>query len=494
MSSTSPGASPQDMQERAAIDRSVRFPVMFFFTSAAAWLFAATILGMVAALKLRVPTLWDACPWLSFGRIFPAHMDALIYGWAMQAGLGIMIWMMARLSRVELRNATYIIVLGHVWNFGVALGVLAVWSGFGNSRTWLDFPSMLWPMLAATYVLIVVTILVMFRVRRDGPVFISEEYLVAAAVWFPWVYVTANLILGAKGSAVMSAGVTVWYMQNLLYFWLIPIAVAIAYYIIPKVVGRPIYSYPLAKFGFWTLAICAGWMGFQRFYGGPFPAWMPAVGGASTIFALIGITAIAVNLFYTMQGKFSLMQFSPSLRFSLFGMAMLLLFAVLSALKSFIGISKYLQFNLFELGLDTLAIYGVFSMAAFGAIYFIVPRITGCEWPHGGWIRRHFWFSTYGILTVLVGMFAAGLSQGASLDAWDTPFEVSVKVAKPWIVALVLGWVFIAFSNLGFFWQLALMFVGKGRRSEGPTLIHVAPGEAASAEQAANVAKGTAHA
>ncbi|MGD9749263.1 MAG: hypothetical protein AB7V57_23170, partial [Verrucomicrobiales bacterium] len=84
--------------------------------------------------------------------------------------------------------------------------------------------------------------------------------------------------------------------------------------------------------------------------------------------------------------------------------------------------------------------------------------------------------------------------QGASLDAWDTPFEVSVKVAKPWIVALVLGWVFIAFSNLGFFWQLALMFVGKGRRSEGPTLIHVAPGEAASAEQAANVAKGTAHA
>lgn len=499
MSSTSPGASPQEMQERAAIDRSVRYPVMFFFTSAAAWLFAATILGMLAALKFRLPLLWDGVAALNFGRLFPAHMDALIYGWGMQAGLGIMIWLMARLSRVQIRNQVYIIVLGHVWNAGVSLGVLGVLFGFGRSHPWLDFPAPLWPMLGVTYILIVLTILVMFRVRRPGPVFVSEEYLIAAAVWFPWIYITANLIIGSQAAPVMSAGVNAWFMQNLIYFWFIPIAVAAAYYFVPKVLGRPIHSYPMAKFGFWVLAICAGWMGFQRFYGGPFPAWMQATGGAATIFALIAIAAIAANLFYTFKGKVTVIQYSPTLRFVFFGMTMLVAFGVLSALKSFMGIAKYLQFNLFEVGLDTLALYGVFSMTAFGAIYFIVPRTTGCEWPHGSWIRQHFWFSTYGILSVLIGMFAAGLGQGVSQEAWDTAFEVSVKVSKPWIVALLLGWVFIAYSNLGFFWQLALMFAGKGRRSEGPTLIHVAPGEAGSAEEAAEqhaaeIAKGTAHA
>lgn len=38
---------------------------------------------------------------------------------------------------------------------------------------------------------------------------------------------------------------------------------------------------------------------------------------------------------------------------------------------------KNLQFTHFIVGLDTLAFYGFFSLTMFGAIYFIVPRITG---------------------------------------------------------------------------------------------------------------------
>jgi cytochrome c oxidase cbb3-type subunit 1 len=33
---------------------------------------------------------------------------------------------------------------------------------------------------------------------------------------------------------------------------------------IPKVIGRPVYSYHLAAIGFWTYALFASWTGMQR--------------------------------------------------------------------------------------------------------------------------------------------------------------------------------------------------------------------------------------
>ena len=45
----------------------------------------------------------------------------------------------------------------------------------------------------------------------------------------------------------------------------------------------------------------------------------------------------------------------------------------------------------------------------------------------------------------------------------------------------------IFFSNFSFLYQLALMFAGKGRKSDGPTLIHAKPGEAESARAAAGL-------
>ena len=212
-----------------------------------------------------MPGLWENCQFLNYGRLFPMHMNALVYGWAIQAGVGVMLWLMARLTRVEVQNATTIVVAGHVWNFGVFIAVLAIWFGFGRSIPWLDFPSWLWPMLGLTYLMMLVWLVPMFQARRTGQIYISELFVIGAALWFPWIFATANLVIDDAGSAVMGAGVNAWYITNLIYFWFAPVALAVAYYLIPKIAGRPIYSYPMARFGFWALAILAGWTGFNRF-------------------------------------------------------------------------------------------------------------------------------------------------------------------------------------------------------------------------------------
>ena len=68
----------------------------------------------------------------------------------------------------------------------------------------------------------------------------------------------------------------------------------------------------------------------------------------------------------------------------------------------------------------------------------------------------------------------------------------AVSQSKSYITARALAWFLIAIANFAFFYQLALMFAGKGRKSEGPTLIHKTPGEVESAAEAAGIATETA--
>ncbi len=467
-------ATEEDIKDRALVDRSTRFPVLFFFTSALAWLFVSTVLGFASALKLRNPGLFEEAVFLQYGRLFPMHMTALVYGWAIQAGIGVLLWLMARLTRYRLsaQEQGGLVVLGHVWNALVAIAVICIGLGFGRSIPWLDMPSWMLPLFLLTYAALTVWVFPMYKNRRSGSVYISEYYLVGAAVWFPWIFITASALIGQEAAPAMAAGAASWFASNLVYFWMAPIALAVAYYIVPKIADRPVHSYGVAKFGFWVLAVLAGWTGFHRFYGGPFAAWIPAASGAAVVFILLAVVATYSNLWCTLRGKTQLWEFSPSLRFTAIGMLFFAGYCGLSALSIFPGVQAKLQFSFFQNGLDVLAVYGFFSMTIFGAMYFIVPRITGCEWPSAGSIRNHFWYSTYGILTLVVCLLVAGLAQGGYLAQPDIPFSTSFLNAGPWVIGSAVAWVLIGFSNLWFFGQMALMFIGKGKKSANPTLIH----------------------
>src|SRR6187401_414012 len=178
--------TPEDILQRATIDKSTRLPVLFFFTSAAAWLLVATVLGLLASFKLIVPSFLE-CEYLSYARVQPAFVNALVYGWAFQAGIGVMIWIMARLCRTDLRNPVTLVVAGHFWNLGVTLGIIGILAGMGNLHMkLLEFPSWTWPILLLTYSLIIVWMVIMFSARRKGIVYISQWYILAACFSWPW--------------------------------------------------------------------------------------------------------------------------------------------------------------------------------------------------------------------------------------------------------------------------------------------------------------------
>ena len=482
MSSANQTTSDQDALLRAGIDRSLRHPVMFFLTSGAAWLAVSMVLGIVASAKVHSPEFLAGWSWLTYGRVFPAHINALVYGWGFQAAFAVIIWMMARLSRKECTAAGLILTAGHVWNLGVALGLVGILAGSGTGMPWMEFPAFVWPVLLASYFAIVIWSFIQFRVRPEGHVYISQWYLLAAMIWFPWIFITANTLLHwIPGHPVMAAGINAWYKSALVFLFFTPVALGTAYYLAPKVTGHSVYSYSLAKLGFWSLATIAPWAGMQKLAGAPIPYFMPYLGAAATVLLFIPAVAASINILRTTLTSPEIVSASPSLRFMLAGVVGLLLLAfaavVLNLPESTLPLT---QFSMSGYGFDVLAIYGFFSFVMFGAIYFIVPRVTRREWLSKRLIKMHFLFSVYGVVTVALVALFGGLQQGIGQEEWQQPWQGAATRAYPYAVATTIAWCFLLFSNIFFFIHLTLMWLRLGRRSSHPTLLVSSHSHAAS--------------
>src|SRR5258708_37346794 len=105
-----------------------------------AWLMLGTLLAGFVSFKLDEPDLLSNISFLTWGRVRPAHMNVMVYGWASMAGMGTAVWLMARLCRSTLRFPLLIAAGGVFWNVGVLIGVGAILLGDSTGCQWLGFP------------------------------------------------------------------------------------------------------------------------------------------------------------------------------------------------------------------------------------------------------------------------------------------------------------------------------------------------------------------
>jgi cytochrome c oxidase cbb3-type subunit 1 len=466
-----------DTLRRAAIDKSVKGPVLFLFLNAAFWLMASTILGVIAGMKLFNPDFLGQCHVLQYGRLQPAHINALVYGWGIQAALGVMLWIMARRSGQELRRGKSLLyVAGTFWNIAVTLGLLGILLGGSTSIEWLEMPKFVWPILLIAFLCFAWPMTIMFgRAFRPEGFMVSTWYILGACFWFPWIFLTANMSLHwLPGLGALGAGINAWYIHTVILLFFAPVAIGAAYYFIPKITGHAIASDQLSKAGFWLLAILGGWTGMQHYMGGPLPAWMPAVGAMTGVLLLVPVGIVGWNHHLTTLGSHHLVAVSPTLRFIFVGAIFYPVSGAFLALISSFWTGATLQFTHAWYGFQIVSVYGFFSMSIFGAIYYIVPRVAGCEWLSVRLIRNHFWFSVYGIGVIVVTSLVAGIQQGGDLnhpEMWDQDFMQLTWNARGYMLARAVAWLLITWSNVWFLIHLMLMVAGLGRRSSTPTLL-----------------------
>lgn len=445
------GEAKTSRAEQQQIDATAKWPVLAFLGSGVLWLVLGSALQLAASIQTHAPTFLAGCAWFTHGRLAPAAQSALVYGWGFNAAFGIALWLMARLSLASLRHGGWLLIAGKFWNLGVALGIGGILGGWSTSFELLEFPRFVVLLLIASYALIGVWVVTTFSLRNTENVYAAQWYLLAAVFFFPWLYSLAQvMLLQAPVSGTLQAIVNAWYVNGLYTLWFIPLGLAIGYYFLPKLLGRPINLYYTAPLGYWWLLACGVLLGGIRLINAPVPVWVPTLGIATALLLPLPLVVVALNLLGTIGRDAGKAFASPTLSFIGLSIVSFLTWGVLAIVTSMRGVAATFQFTLGPAGLDWLVLYGVFSTAAFGAAYFIVPRLTGREWGAPALVKGHFWAAALGLGLFVLASLVGGFKQGALLNDAAVPFGDITKAIAPWLAARSAALILLAVGHLAF--------------------------------------------
>lgn len=434
----------------SCIDASVRTPVLLLFGNALHWLLIASVLALIASIKLVAPGFLGNVPFLGYGRLSAMARDLFLYGWASQAAIAAGIWLMARfchrtLGGVLLRTLINSAVV--LWNLSVLLGTLAILAGYSTGVEWLEYPNWASAMLFLSFLMIGIWVVCLFDrragIESGGRAEPALWYLVAGFCCFPWVYGTANLLLTWKPLQASAQGaVQGWFCNGFVILWLLPIAFGCLYGLLPRLSGRHLNRQNLAPLGFWLLLLFGGWAGLARLIGGPIPAWMTSAGVVAGVLLLIPILIVMMNLSgLRRRGE----KENIAWQFLSAGLSFVLAAGVLEALTALPGISAFARFTWVTASVDLLWLFGAVSFPLFGVIYLSLPALLGRECWSTSLSGLHYWLTFSGLCFLTVILILDGLFAGLALldpvvsflniTSYSQPFHVLEAAARLLLVA-----------------------------------------------------------
>lgn len=467
--------------ELSEIDASIRTASVFFTVSSVLWLLIGSVFAIVAAIKMHHPDFLGGDAWTTFGRMRSAHLNAMALGWGNNVIFAVGLWIMARLCRSPIRHGGLLLIAGLFWNFGLTLGLAGIIFGDMTSVEWLEIPHYATPLLAFSYLLVGVWGIMAFHFRKGAHVYVSQWYILAALFWFPWLYAIAQImIIWFPARGVVQSVTNWWFAHNVLGLWLTPMALATAYYLIPKVLGRPIYSYYLSVLGFWSLALFYNWAGVHHLIGGPIPVWLISAGIVASVMMVVPVVVVGINHHMSVVGLHRAVWRSPALRFVVFGSISYTLASFVGSAMALRSVNEITHFTHLTVGHAHHGVYAFFTMIMFGGIYYMLPRLLKREWPSATLIRVHFWGSAIGITIMLVALHVAGWLQGVQMKDASIPFLEIVQMTLPWLKARSVSGLFLTVAHIAFavniFWML--FAAGSFRARTAPTLLSKNDGEA----------------
>lgn len=440
------------------VDRSSRLPLLFLVGSALVWLVLGTLLALIPSIQLVAPQFLADLEALTHGHAVALQESALLYGWAANAGMALILWLLARLGSSPLRATLWILNGAVFWNLALTVGLVGIALGDATSLPSLQLPRYVQPILLISYGAMALGGVLAWTGRSRPMTYASQWYGVAALFLFPWLFSVAQVMLcWAPVRGVLQAIVADWYVQGVWSLWLTPLALATAYYLVPKITGRLLASYEFAALGFWTLVFVGGWTGGRHLVGGPAPAWISTIAIAACSLLLFHYIVVAVNL------RAAWRQGSVVLSFIAFGLGAYLLAGILDAITSVRSIARVIEFTYFVRAQSSLAFYGAIAMILTGGLYYLVPRVAGRSWASGGMVRAHFFLLVSGVLLLVINLGVAGLLQGLDFEDPKVTFAQIAAHTRPYLLFALLGRVCLFLGSLLFLFNFARTLLQGGR-------------------------------
>lgn len=454
--------------DRSVIDASARTLVVTFLLSGFVWLGISLILSLLSALQLIFPGLLDFS-FSNFGKSAPVAKMVFNYGWCGSAAMGVSAWVVARLSARRVVGASLGIFGAVLWNAGLLLAVFSILAGKMRPLSGLEMPQSAAVILFAGFALFSVSLLSTFR-ATSGRIPLSAMFVVGGTCWMAWSFLVGNLLAHSGNlSGVLSQVAADWTVSSVESVWLVAVGLGCAYYILPKGLGQPIFSGMLGRGCFWLFFAVAGLTASARLSGGPIPLWLSSVGAASSILLVVPVLGTVYNLLAT-AGSASRVMNSPSARFTCLGLILLAVGTVMNAVGALRSVHFAVQFTFFETGVSSLLLNGFVTMCLFGAIYYIMPRLSACEWLSSTLLSAHFLGTAYGTGMGSLALMLSGIASGAGLDSPDLNFRQVLELGASYYWARVISFVLLTIGFLAFALNFLLIAVRVGQPAGEPTL------------------------
>jgi len=410
------------------IDASCRVPLLALFGGAALWLVLGLVLGILAMMSFHKPDMFADCAFLTFGRAQAAANDLLLYGFAIPAALGVMLWIFSRLSQAPLALPIVPIAAANLWHGGVLVGTISILLGFSTGHPWLEYPRAAAVLLFAGFMLVAVSAAATMGFRNHRELYPSHWFLFAALLWFAWSYGTANLFLVSNHAprGVVQAIIDWWLTNNLLFVWLALAGIGIAFYFLPKLAGQPLAGSGYAVFAFLTLVFFGTWCGIPP--SAPVPAWLPTISAFAALLSLIPIIAIAIIAMKTVWGSGTACMGGPFC-FIRFGTLSFVASGILYVSEFCPRYSRGLDFTWFNFGVTQWQLLGFAGMILCGAIYEILPRVMQRKLPFAFLAKANFYLFAGGVVLYVIPLVIGGVEQGMKLRDANIAFADASSAA-----------------------------------------------------------------
>ena len=382
------------------------------------WGVVGMLVGLIIATQLFYPALNLNTPFLTFGRIRPLHTNTVIFAFVGNAIFMGIYYSLQRLCKARMFSDLLSNIHFWGWQLIIVAAAITLPMGFTTSK---EYAELEWPIDIA-----ITLVWVAFGINMIGTIIKRRESHMYVAIWFylaTWVTVAVLHIVNSIElpvsflksypvyAGVQDALVQWWYGHNAVAFFLTTPFLGMMYYYLPKATNRPIYSYRLSIFHFWTLIFIYIWAGPHHLLYSALPDWAQSLGTVFSIMLIAPSWGGMINGLLTLRGAWDKVRTDPILKFMVvavtaYGMATFE--GPMLALKNVNAIAHFTDWIIAHVHVGALAWNGFLS---FGILYWLIPRLYKTNLYSKKIANVHFWLGTLGIVFYALSMWWSGITQ-----------------------------------------------------------------------------------
>src|SRR6266850_2175834 len=376
--------------------------------AAIAMVVVSAIFGTLVAAKFVAPDFLGGEAWATWGRLRYNHTQGILFGFLGNAFFAFLYHAVPRLAERPVRSRRLGWWLFGIWNFCVVLpGWVLVCAGFGQPLEWAEFPLIVACFVVLGFVLAIVQFVTPFLKKGLPGLYVSAWYIIGGLIFTTLAYPVGNLAPQLLPGAIGAAFSGLW-IHDAVGLYVTPLALAIAYFVIPVAAGRPIYSHFLSMIGFWLLFFVYPLNGTHHYVFSSIP--MDAQKAAIAASAYLGMDVILVvtNLLLSLRGSSGLVGRDLPLRFVWTGVVFYLLVSLQGSLQASMPVNRLTHFTDWVVGHSHLAMLGFATFIAAGGLAHVWQRIPGARCS-GRALSWAYWLLLSGLLLMVADLTIAGL-------------------------------------------------------------------------------------